>query len=67
MCIDGIPLNVVSHPVKRPVSLYRIGSKSVLINSSFTRRTVVFAQPDGMSGGQPMEGLADLFAGFAFE
>jgi hypothetical protein len=62
--IDRVPFDVMRDPIKRPVFLHRIGSKSVLINSTFTRRAVVSAQPDGMSGGQPMEGLADLFAGF---
>ena len=67
MGIDRVPFDVVRDTVKRSVFLHRIGSKSVLINSTFTRRTVVLAQPDGMSGGQPMEGLADLLTGFRLE
>ena len=67
MGIDGIPLDVVSDPVKRPVFLHGIGSESVLINSASPGRTVVLAQPDGMSRGQPMEGLTDLLAGWPLE
>ena len=67
MSIDGIPLDVVRDPVKRPVFLHRIGSKPVLIDSASPGRAVVLAQSDGMGGGQPMEGLADLFAGFPLE
>ena len=65
--INGIPLDVVSDSVKRPVFLHGIGSKSVLIDSASPGRTVVLAQSDGMGGGQPMEGLADLFARFSLE
>ena len=62
--IDGIPLDVVRDPVKRPVFLHGVGSESVLINSAAAGRTVVLAQPDGMGGGQPMECLADHFSRF---
>jgi len=65
--IDGIPLDVVGNPVKRAVSLHRVGPKPVLIDSASPGRTVVLAQPDGMGSGQPMEGFADLFTGFPFK
>ena len=35
--IDRVPFDVMRDPIKRPVFLHRIGSKSVLINSTFTR------------------------------
>ena len=62
--VDGIPLDVMSHPVKFSVFLHGVGSEAVLINSAAAGRTVVLAQPDGMGGGQPMECLADHFSRF---